>query len=115
MKIVDVFNPERIKRLPDKVISLLSTKKFEEQEFTIQKVELRQYFEKKDEKFGKFSLITSYVETDKGSIEMTYQEGYLGKDALEKTASFLTSNLGISGLVLRSVISLKEEIKKSNS
>jgi len=46
---------------------------------------------------------------------MTYQEGYLGNDALEKTSSFLTSNLGISGLILRSVISLKEEIKKSNS
>ncbi len=64
---------------------------------------------------GNFSLITSYVDTDKGSIEMTYEEGYLGNDALEKISSFLTSNLGISGLILRSVISIKEEIKKSNS
>ena len=115
MKIVDVFNPERIKRPPDKVISLLSSKKFVEHGFEIQKVELRQYLEKKNDKLGNFSLITSYVDTDKGSIEMTYQEGYLGNDALEKTSSFLTSNLGISGLILRSVISLKEEIKKSNS
>ncbi len=115
MKIVDIFNPERIKRSPDKVISLLSSKKFEEHGFSIQKVELRQYLEKKDAKLGNFSLITSYVDTDKGSIEMTYDEGYLGDNALEKISNFLTSNLGISGLILRSVISLKEEIKKSNS
>jgi len=55
------------------------------------------------------------VDTDKGSIEMTYEEGYLSDDALEKISSFLTSNLGISGLILRSIISMKEEIKKSNS
>jgi len=47
MKIVDVFNPERIKRPPDKVISLLSSKKFVEHGIAIQKVELRQYLEKK--------------------------------------------------------------------
>lgn len=115
MKIIDVFNPERIKRPPDKVISLLSSKKFIEHGFAIQKIELRQYLEKKENKQGNFSLITSYVDTDKGSIEMTYQEGYLEEDALEKIGNFLTSNLGISGLILRSVISLKEEIKKSNS
>ena len=114
MKFIDVFNPERIKRTPDKVISLVS-KNIEEQDFVIHKVELRQYIEKKDEKLGNFSLITSYVDTNKGSIEMTYQEGFLSDDALEKTSRFLTSNLGISGLILRSVISLKEEIKKSNS
>ena len=115
MKIIDVFNPERIKRPPDKVISLLSSKKFVEHGFAIQKIELRQYLEKKVNKQGNFSLITSYVDTDKGSIEMTYQEGYLEEDALEKISNFLISNLGISGLILRSVISLKEEIKKSNS
>ena len=115
MKIVDVFNPERIKRTPNKVISLLSSKKFVEQGFSIQKVELRQYLEKKDDKLGNFSLITAYVDTNKGSIEMTYEEGYLRDDALEKISSFLTSNLGISGLILRSIISIKEEIKKSNS
>ena len=59
MKIVDVFNPERIKRTPNKVISLLSSKKFLEQGFSIQKVELRQYLEKKDDKLGNFSLMTS--------------------------------------------------------
>ncbi len=115
MKIVDVFNPGRVKRPPDKVISLLSSKKFVEHGFVIQKVELRQYIEKKDDKLGNFMLITSYVDTDKGSIETTYDEGYLGDDSLEKITSFLTSNLGISGLILRSIISLREEIKKSNS
>ncbi len=55
------------------------------------------------------------METDKGSIEMTYEENYLGDDPLTKTSDFLAKNLGLSGLILRSIISLKEEIKKSHS
>jgi len=54
------------------------------------------------------------VETDKGIIEMIYDEGFHGENALEKATEFITKNLGISSLVLRSIISLKEELKKSN-
>ncbi len=115
MKIVEVFKPERVNRTPDHSISLLSQKEFEDHGFKIKKVELRQYLESIDAKLGQFSLITSFVETDKGTIEMTYEEGYLGEKSLEQISKFLTSNLGISGLILRSVISLKEEIKKSHS
>ena len=115
MKIIDVVKPERVKKPPEKSLSLFSSGEFKEQGFVIKKVELRLYVEKTDEKLGPFSLITTFVETDKGSIEMTYDEGYRGPNPLESTAEFLTSNLGISGLVLRSIISLKEEIKKHNS
>ena len=115
MKIVEVNKPERIKKSPHKTVSLFSSGEILEQGLKIKKVELRQYIPNSDPKLGPFSLITSYVETDKGSIEMTYEEGYLGEDSLKKTSDFLAKNLGISGLILRSIISLKEEIKKSNS
>jgi len=70
---------------------------------------LRLYNERTDEKLGVYSLITSFVETDKGSVEMIYNEGFRGEDSLLRAAKFLTSNLGISGLILRSIISLREK------
>jgi len=45
---------------------------------------------------------------------MIYDEGFRGENALEKATEFVTNNLGISSLVLRSIVSLKEELKKSN-
>ena len=51
-------------------------------------------------------MITSLIETDKGSVEMIYDEGYRGNDALETSSKFLTENLGISSLILRSLIFL---------
>ena len=80
------------------------TGNFIQDEFKISKVELRLYLEQTDEKLGVFSLITSFVETDKGSVEMIYDEGFRGEESLLRASKFLTSNLGISGLILRSVI-----------
>ena len=114
MKIVDISNPERINRKPDKTIVLLSDGNFSEQGFLIKRIELKLYIEKLDEKLGPYSLITVNIETDKGTIEMIYDEGFRGENALEKATEFVTNNLGISSLVLRSIVSLKEELKKSN-
>ena len=69
---------------------------------------------KKDEILGPYSLITVLVETDKGIIEMTYDEGWRGTNALEEAAAFLTSHLGISGLILRSIIQLDQSTNKNN-
>lgn len=109
MKIIDVSNPKRVDRKPDKTITLLSSGDFVEHDFVIKKVELRLFVEKTDEALGPFSLITSLVETDKGDVEITYDEGYRGKDALEKTADFILNNLGLSGIILRSVIALQSK------
>jgi len=46
------------------------------------------------------------VETDKGSVEMIYDEGFRGNQALETSSKFLIENLGISSLILRSLIFL---------
>jgi len=37
---------------------------------------------------------------------MIYDEGFRGNNALEKSSKFLTESLGISGLILRSLIFL---------
>jgi len=109
MNIVDLHDPQRVDRTPDDVKILLSTGNFVQDDFVISKVELRLYNERTDEKLGNYSLITSFVETDKGSIEMIYDEGFRGEMPLSRAADFLTANLGISGLILRSIISLREK------
>jgi hypothetical protein len=109
MNIVDLHDSKRVDRTPDAVEILFSSGNFIQDEFKISKVELRLYSEQTDEKLGVFSLITSFVETDKGTIEMIYDEGFRGEDSLLRASKFLISNLGISGLILRSVISLREK------
>lgn len=111
MNIVDLHDPQRINRKPDDVGVLFSDGNYIEHEFTIHKVELHLYLEKIDETLGPYSLITSFVETDKGSVEMIYDEGFRGKDSLNRTMQFLTTNLGISGLILRSIITLRDRIE----
>jgi hypothetical protein len=110
MKIVDLHNPERVNRKPDQIEVLHSSGDFKEQGFLIKHVELRLYVEKTDRKLGAFSLITSFVQTDKGTVEMIYDEGYRGDNSLNRAAKFLTSNLGLSALILRSIITLKSNI-----
>ena len=110
MDIIDLHNPDRINKNPDDVKFLLENGNFIQDEFKISDIELRLYVEKTDEKLGAYSLITSYVKTNKGTIEMIYDEGFLGDDALSRAHTFLTTNLGLSGLVLRSIISIRQKI-----
>jgi len=106
MKYVDISNPKRIDRTPDKIIQILSDGTTAEKGYKIKNIQLRLYTEKNDKKLGPYSLITSLVETDKGSVEMVYDEGFRGNNALERSSKFLTDNLGISSLILRSLIFL---------
>jgi len=110
LKIIDIHNPERVNRKPDQIEILFSSGDFEEQGFLVKHVELRLYVEKNDEKLGPFSLMTSFVQTNKGSVEMIYDEGYRGEDSLNRTVKFLVSNMGLSALILRSIIALKGNI-----
>jgi hypothetical protein len=112
MKIIDIRDSERVNRKPTQVEVLFSSGDYLEQGFLISRVELRLYVEKTDEKLGPFSLITSFVQTNKGSVEMIYDEGFRGNDSLNRAVKFLTSNLGLSALILRSIISLKSNISE---
>ena len=111
MKIVDVVDPGRINKTPDKTIILMSNGNFVERGHTVMNVSLNLYIQGKNEMLGPYSLLTAQVETDKGTIEMTYDEGYRGEHALEEAAAFLTSHIGISSLILRSIIQLENSIK----
>lgn len=115
MKVIDVADPERIDRAPDKTIVLMSGGKFLERGHVVKNIILNLYIQKKDERLGPYSLITALVETDKGVIEMAYDEGYRGANAIEEAAAFLTSHLGISGLILRSIIQLDQSMNRNNS
>ena len=110
MDIIDLHNPDRINKNPDERKFLLENGNFIQDEFEISGIELRLYLERIDQKLGTYSLITSFVRTNKGTIEMIYDEGFLGEDALSRAFTFLTTNLGLSGLVLRSIISIRQKI-----
>jgi hypothetical protein len=114
MKVVDVSDPKSVDRIPDKTITLMSGGAFLERGHVVKNISLNLYIQKKDENLGPYSLITALVETDKGAIEMTYDEGYRGVNAVEEAAAFLTSHLGISGLILRSIIQLDQSMGKNN-
>ena len=109
MKIIDVAEPSKINREPDEIISLIQNGKSIEDGFQIQKVEMRSYKQAIDKNLGTFTILTAYVETDKGSIEILYDEGYRGETALNDSVKFLTENLGLSSLILRWTISLKNK------
>jgi len=102
-------NPDRISRDPDDVIVLVESGNFIEQGFVIKKITLRLFVERNDAKLGNYSLITSLVETDRGEVEMIYDEGFRGEDALGRAAGFLMNNLGLSSIILRSVITLQSK------
>ena len=44
------------------------------------------------------------------AIEILYDEGYRGQNALDDSVKFLTQNLGLSSLILRCILSLKNNI-----
>ena len=106
MKYIDIPDSNRVNRSPDKIIQVLSDGTSVERGYKIKNIELRLYTEKNDKKLGPYSLITSFVETDSGSVEMIYDEGFRGNNSLETSSKFLIENLGISGLILRSLIFL---------
>jgi hypothetical protein len=101
------IEPERIKGLPTKSAVLLSGV-IQNQGFVIRKIELRQYIERKDVKLGDYSLFTVVVDTDKGAVEMKYDEGFRGADALDLTVKMLMRHVGLSALINRALIALLE-------
>ena len=66
MRYIDISNPKRVDRNPDKIIEVLSNDSITESGYVIKNIQLRLYIEKYDEKLGQYSLITSLIETVKG-------------------------------------------------
>jgi hypothetical protein len=103
--------PGRAGRAPDRRIVLLASGTGKSQGIVIKQVELRLYVERKDEHLGKYSLLTVIVETDSGTVEMKYDEGFRGEDALDTAAKMLTQYSGLASLINRALIELKRQEK----
>ena len=113
MKFVDIPDASKITGDPVNRTTIISDGKIQQDGVEIIKIELLQYKIKSEEKLGDYSVITALIQTDLGEIEILYDEGYRGKNALQDSANMLTQNLGLSGLILRSLISLKNHIEKN--
>lgn len=99
------ISPGRIKAPAVKKKTLLAG--MENQGFMISKMELRQYIERTDKQLGDYSLLTVYLETDKGNVEMKYDEGFRGQDAFESAVVLLTHYAGLASLINRALIELQ--------
>lgn len=99
------LEPGRIAGPPAKSAQLLhSAMKMEG--VLITKMEMRQYVERTDEHLGDYSLLTVVVETDRGAVEMKYDEGFRGPDALESATKLLLQYAGLAALINRALIEL---------
>ena len=76
MRFVDVPDSQRINRKPDNNIVILADGKIMQESVEIKKIELLEYKIKNDENLGQYSIITALVDTDQGTIEILYDEGY---------------------------------------
>jgi hypothetical protein len=112
MKFIDIPDSQRIEREPDNRNVIFTDGKIIQEGVEIKRIELLEYKIKIDEKLGQYSIITALVNTDQDQIEILYDEGYRGNDALDESANMLIQNLGLSGLILRSLISLKDKLEK---
>jgi len=114
MKIIDVSNPEYIDKNPVRIMILLSNGETIQNGFKIKTLELRLYTNVIQNNTSPCSIITAYLETDEHSIESLYDEGSLEDNALEKSTELLRNSLGLSGLILRLIISLENQLKMHN-
>ena len=117
MRIIQVRDQHMLRDGPADTAVIIKQGQIKQDEFTITKIELRHYIDRDKEHCNSlvdkthqktYSVITAYVETDKGSVEMTYDEGFLGNSPLESASRLLTESLGLSALVLRCVIAIRE-------
>jgi hypothetical protein len=106
MRTSDV-EPGRTSRPPDNAKVLLAGGAQKNQGFLIRGVEIRQYIERREARLGDYSLLTVVVETDRGTAEMKYDEGFKGPDALESAVTMLTKYVGLSSLINRALIELQ--------
>jgi hypothetical protein len=111
MKFADIPNSQRIEGEPNNRSMIFTDGKITQEGMEIRQIELLQYIIKTDKTLGDYSIITALIDTDHGQIEILYDEGYRGNDALNESTNMLIQNLGLSGLILRSLISLKNKLE----
>jgi len=106
MKFNDIPDPSRINKIPDESQEIFSSKNFTEQGVIIKKIEMRLYIEKENR-----CLITVFLQSDKGEVEMLYNEMKYEENSLPNLTKFLMNQLGISSIITRAIIFLKSKIE----
>ena len=114
MKRVTDLENERLSKTPCEIYTVFAGSMMN-QGYTISLIQLRKYVDLRrqgnDDQYtqsidSQNFLITAFIVTDKGSIEMKYLEGSNVPPSLESVASFLLNYAGISSLVNRGLIEL---------
>jgi len=75
---------------------------------SIERVELRLYRERFDKSRGFYSLITVYLKSSKGEIELKFDEGFKGTDPLQEISMILMRYVGLESIINRTLIALHE-------
>lgn len=75
---------------------------------SIKRVELRLYRERFDKSKGFYSLITVYLKSSKGEIELKFDEGFKGTDPLQEISMILMRYVGLESIINRTLIALHE-------
>ena len=106
IKVSDV-DCDRINRNPDKSVVLLTNVKIENQGYIIEHLEIRQYIEKSDPTLGSYSLLTIFIKTNNDIVEMKYDEGFRGDNAIDSAVTMLKQYVGFASLINRALIELQ--------
>ena len=98
----------RISNAPIDKVVLLEGISLSVDNITIERVELRQYKEGLEKEKGPYSLITVYLKSSKGEIELKFDEGFKGNNPLPEISLILMKYIGLESLINRLVISFNE-------
>ncbi len=98
----------RISNAPIDKVVLIEGISLSVDNISIERVELRQYLERSDKESGYYSLITAYLKSSKGEIELKFDEGFKGKDPLSEISLILMRYVGLESLINRLLIAFDE-------
>lgn len=98
----------RISKAPSKVMVLINGNDVSKGVVRVERLELRQYYERFDKTKGFYSLITVYMKSDRGMIELRFDEGFKGDDPLQEIFSNLTKYMGLESIINRILIEFEE-------
>jgi len=114
MKISDSIDSKFLNQDPEQSVILLSNGDSIQNGFRIKNLELRLYNDVIIDDSVSHSIITAYLETDEHTIESIYDEVNIGSNSLEISAKLLRNSLGLSGIILRLIISLEHKLKNDS-
>lgn len=98
----------RISNAPLRKVVLLDGGSLSVDNVSIERIELRLYRERFDKSKGFYSLITVYLKSSKGEIELKFDEGFKGSDPLQEISIILMRHIGLESIINRTLIALHE-------